>query len=403
MAFFVLPSLVGLLVQAIGALLIATLCLVLQKTVRREPLAYWAAGWFSLFIALFALFLAFYFASLQRLAQGIYITGEYLFAYMIIVGCRRYITGVRPRRAEAWLIVPALFLAVYLPRIGGGDFNVFFTVHTLVYAYLFFMAFRELWRARPAHGAVTGLRVMKVALLLLTVDYAHYAPLFAASSYGLVPQTLPYLVYSPLYDLIFLVLLAFGMVMVMTGEVQHELEVANASLAQTRDRLEVMVQLDHLTSAFNRHAFYSIIGDPRSGEKVVLRGCAAVVDIDNLKVVNDRHGHAAGDGAIRAVAKSIRGCIRADDLLFRWGGDEFLVLLIGVTEADARTRLDGVNRALHRTTIIGVQEPVDLSVSIGYAAFDSATSLDQVIAMADTAMYGRKRPRAEATVSPGER
>jgi diguanylate cyclase (GGDEF)-like protein len=232
---------------------------------------------------------------------------------------------------------------------------------------------------------------MKISLLLLTADYAHYAPLFAASSLQWISPTVPYLEYSPLYDLLLLVLLAFSMLMVMTGEVQHELERANADLARTRDRLEAMAQLDHLTAALNRHSFYSIVEDPRSTGRTVFRGCAAFADIDNMKVINDAFGHAAGDGAIRAVATAIRACIRADDLLFRWGGDEFLVLLIGVSEEEARGRLDNLNRRLEQTIIPGVPEPVDVRVSAGYAAFDSATSLDEVIALADSAMYGMKR------------
>jgi diguanylate cyclase (GGDEF)-like protein len=388
---FAIPSLVSLLVEALGALLIGTLCLVLRNTVRREPLLYWSLGWFSLFAALTLLLIGFTVPVTQPFFQPLYIFGEYVFAYMVIIGCRLYITGRPPARREAWLILPGGVLAVLIPRIGGGDFNVFFAVHTIVYAYLFFMAFRVLWRVWPNRGSVLGVRVMKIALLLLTIDYAHYAPLFAAASWGMVQQTLPYLVYSSLYDLIFLVLLAFGMVMVTTGDVQFELELVNARLAQTRDRLEAMVQLDHLTSALNRHAFYSIIGDSRAGGRVVFTGCAAVADIDNLKQINDRYGHAAGDAVIRAVAAAIRACIRADDLLFRWGGDEFLVLLIGVTEADARAHLDSLNHSLRRVAIHGVAEPVDVSVAIGFAPFNSAGSLEEVIALADTAMYGRKR------------
>jgi diguanylate cyclase (GGDEF)-like protein len=391
MALFVLPSLVGLLIQAVGALLVAILCMVLRSTVRREPLAYWSAGWLSLFIALGSLFLAFNFQTLQRVAEAVYILGEYVFAYLVIAGCRRYMKGERLQRKETGLFVPGVFLAVFLPTIGGGDFNVFFTVHTLIYAYLFLVAFRVLSQAVPDRGSVVGVRVMKVALILLVLDYAHYAPLFAASSYGVLPATLPYLEYSPLYDLIFLFMLAFGMVMVTTGEVQHELERTNKHLAQARDRLEAMAQLDHLTSALNRHAFYSIIGDSRPGGRVVFRGCAAVADIDNLKVINDRYGHAAGDAVIRAVARAIRAGIRADDLLFRWGGDEFLVLLIGMTELDARARLDAVNESLRGLTVAGAIEPIDVSITLGYAPFDSAGSLDEVIAVADTAMYGRKR------------
>ena len=168
--------------EAIGALLIATLCFVLQQTVRRAPLVYWAVGWVGLFAALISLFLAFRFPSIRGVAQFIYLFGEYIFGYLVMAGCRLYIRGQKPARVEAWLLIPAALLATLLPRLGAGDFNVFFAVHTLIYSYLFFAAFRVMWRGQPSHGSVTGARVMKIALLLLTADYFHYAPLFAATS-----------------------------------------------------------------------------------------------------------------------------------------------------------------------------------------------------------------------------
>jgi diguanylate cyclase (GGDEF)-like protein len=389
--FFGLPNLVSLLIEAIGALLIATLCFLLQQTVRRVPLVYWTAGWLSLSASLLGLLLAFDVPRFTRIGEAVYIFGEYLFGYLVFAGCRLYTSASRPSRAELWLAVPALVLAVYLSALGAGDFNVLFTVHTLIYACLFFAAYRELRSARPAGAGRNGLRVMKAALLLLTIDYAHYAPLFAAALAGVVLAPLPYLVYSPLYDLIFLVLLGFGMVMVMTGVVQQELETANTSLAKARDRLQVLVQRDHLTSALNRHGFYSFLQDSRTIERLTMHGCVAVADIDNLKTINDRYGHASGDAAIRAVAAGIRACIRADDLLFRWGGDEFLILLIGVSETDARDRFESLNHSLKQIIIAGVPEAVDVSVSIGYAALEASASLDEVIALADAAMYEEKR------------
>ena len=204
-----------------------------------------------------------------------------------------------------------------------------------------------------------------------------------------VPETLPYLEYAPLYDLIFLVLLAFGMLMVMTGEVQHALEAANADLAQNPGSAGERWR-SSITSRPRSIAIPSIPSsrNPRGTDRSAVRGCAAFADIDNMKVINDQHGHTAGDYAIRAVATAIRACIRADDLLFRWGGDEFLVLLIGVSESGARARLDNLDQRLKHTVIPGLPEPVDVQVSVGYAAFDSASSLDEVIALADSAMYG---------------
>ena len=177
---------------------------------------------------------------------------------------------------------------------------------------------------------------MQVALGLLALDYFQYAPAFAFSVWRGEPTT-TYWQYSPLYDLFFEVMLMFGTVMVVTGDIQHELEVANLNLAQARDRFAAMAQIDHLTSALNRHVFHALVQSRQGSARTSVRGCVAMIDIDDLKAVNDRYGHPAGDAAIRAVASAIRGCIRADDLLFRWGGDEFLVVLFGVDEVETRT------------------------------------------------------------------
>jgi diguanylate cyclase (GGDEF)-like protein len=385
-----LPNAIGLLVQATCALLMASLCFVLMRTSKRWALVYWSWGWVSLFVALGALWLSFHVEALRRPGQFVYLVAEYTWGYLLVAGCRRYVTNRRLVRTEAWLLVPAVFLALLLPAF-GKDFNVFFIAHTLVYSYLFFGSYRVLRTARPHPKSAPGVRVLKVALLALALVYFHYAPIFTASSLGLISPDVPYLQYSPLYDLVLEVMLMFGMVMVVTGDVQHDLEVANCNLAQTRDRLEAMAQLDHLTSALNRHAFNSLIENPRAGSRAVVHGCAALVDIDDLKTVNDEHGHPVGDAAIRAVASAIRSCIRADDLLFRWGGDEFLVLLFGVSELEARSRLDSLNMRLRQTALAGLPRAIDLSAAVGYASFDEATSFDDVIAVADTAMYGAKK------------
>jgi diguanylate cyclase len=79
-----------------------------------------------------------------------------------------------------------------------------------------------------------------------------------------------------------------------------------------------MARVDPLTASLNRHAFCSMAeGYRATGEA---SGCVAVVDMDALKPINDSLGHTSGDAAIRAVARAIRQVVRADDLVFRWGG-----------------------------------------------------------------------------------
>jgi diguanylate cyclase (GGDEF)-like protein len=377
---FASPALIGLVLQSAGVLMIAVLCLTLLRTIRRAPLVPWTAAWITLFISLMTLLLAFQIPSFGVVLYPIYMFLEYVFVYLVFAGCREYATG-RPASWNDWSTVAALLVpALVIPPVVGWDFSILFAAHSLLYGCGFLFAFRQLSRARPGARTAPGVRVLTVALLLLAVAYIAYAPIFSLVEIGAIAPQPTLLDYSTFFDSLFLTMLGFGMVMVSTGEVQSDLEVA-------RDRLARVAQTDHLTSAFNRYAFHTLIeGD--------FDGVAVIADIDNLKSINDQYGHSAGDTAIRAVATAIRSCIRADDLLFRWGGDEFLVLLLGFTEMEARTRLSVVNEQLRSVVLAGGKELVAVSVSMGFAVFDSAKSLDEVIHVADSAMYGTKRNMA---------
>ena len=116
-------------------------------------------------------------------------------------------------------------------------------------------------------------------------------------------------------------------------------------------------------------------------------GCAAIIDVDRLKFINDTLGHPAGDAAIRRVAGAIRKVVRADDLLFRWGGDEFLILLQDVGESEAQGRLEAVNRALGEARPEDNAHTIPLSVSFGIAGFDAGKALAAAIEDADRRMY----------------
>jgi len=386
MAYYFQPSLSGLLLQAIGALLLTTLCLVLWRTMHQRPLALWSAGWATLSVSLTALWVAFYFDGYRQAGQVVYLFGEYVFGYLVIAGCRNFATGAVPRRRDAWMLVPLLILCVALAQFASGNVNVFFAVHTLIYSYLFFVALRVLRDVTPNPQSALGLRVMKLTLLLLTMDYLHYAPFFAASSWQKLSVIDAYLAYAPLYDLIFQVMLMFGMVMLVTGQVQHELVVAIADLKRTRDRLETTSQLDPLTGALNRRAF-----ERRRPADARAHGVVVVADLDNLKDLNDRFGHAAGDAALRLVTDALRSCIRDGDLLFRWGGDEFVGLLERETEAGGEARFAKLNDKLRHLKLPGMDAEVDLSVSVGLVPFDGPASLEDAIALADEAMYRRKK------------
>jgi diguanylate cyclase (GGDEF)-like protein len=115
-----------------------------------------------------------------------------------------------------------------------------------------------------------------------------------------------------------------------------------------------------------------------------------VIDIDNLKPINDTMGHTAGDKAIRAVARAMRSLVRADDMLFRWGGDEFLVLMFKLPEGEASRRMDKLNKILEENGQRWIGMPLTVTVSFGVAGFESLTELGGAIETADKAMYAQR-------------
>lgn len=170
-----------------------------------------------------------------------------------------------------------------------------------------------------------------------------------------------------------------------------------AEAARERERLEAALtsaHLDDLTGAFRRDlgwlALTHEIARARRGDG---RFVIAFVDVDDLKGVNDREGHAAGDVVLRTVVTAMRSHLRSFDPVVRFGGDEFVCGLGGADLAEVKRRF----------RLIGQQVNADIGVgiSVGLAALAAAETLDQVTARADAALLRVKRKRAqEATAIP---
>ncbi|HYP29162.1 MAG TPA: GGDEF domain-containing protein [Blastocatellia bacterium] len=384
-------SVIGLTIQCAGIFLVTILSFFVTRSIERKFLEYWTLAWCCLSVALSSLVISFRFPLSRDFLQPVYLLGEYFFGFLFVYGCRNYASHALLARRHLRLLVPGILAAALLPRL-APSFDAIFVAHAAIMSALFWAAYLALRRASRPGKQSPGLRVMSVALMLLALIFLHYVPVFGyvvlTGSRGFDP----YLRFTSIYELILEILLGFGTIMVVMEDVRREVEDANRELVTARDRLEVLVRIDPLTEALNRHAFHSLL-ERKHNSPALTPGCVVVVDIDNLKPINDSLGHTAGDAAIREVAKAIRSVIRADDLLFRWGGDEFLILLLNISEADARARVRDLNAALALTRLPGSPTPVPLIVSYGLASFTSMNQIEQAIDQADGAMYARKQER----------
>ena len=386
-----MDSNVGLAIQCVGILLITLLSLFMRNSIRSESLKYWTAAWIGLSLALLNLFIGFQTTAFNKVFYSLYFFGEYVFGLLFIAGCCHYVSGRTLRKRDAATLVVAGVFAFLLPRL-SVDFNQLFMVHASILAVLFATALYILWSGTRSQEPSPGIQVMFAALFLLTLDFLHYVPVFAARN-GLFGFTIPtgYLQYTSIFDLVFEILLGFGTVMVLMEGVRREVENANAKLVKARDQLETLVQMDPLTEALNRHAFHSLLNRPEGGEGSQTFGSVAIIDIDNLKPINDSFGHSAGDKAIRAVARAMRSLVRADDMLFRWGGDEFLLLMFNLPREEAGRRLESLNQILEDNGREWTGMPITVTVSYGVSVFASLKDLSLAIEAADRFMYKQRQ------------
>jgi len=134
---------------------------------------------------------------------------------------------------------------------------------------------------------------------------------------------------------------------------------------------------------------------PRRGVEIAL----VYGDIDRFKAINDRYGHAAGDEVLRAIAARFRAVVRHDDLVARIGGDELLVVLLGVTDLAGAVRVAEGLRAAAATPLTAGPAAIHPTVSLGVALVGPGEPLEAALARADQAMYESKRAGGNRTTS----
>ena len=160
-------------------------------------------------------------------------------------------------------------------------------------------------------------------------------------------------------------------------------------------KLKEKLYKDPLTGAYNRRYYEEVI------RKSIGPAGIALMDVDDFKICNDTYGHYAGDVALETAASAIQSCIRSSDLLIRYGGDEFLLVLPGIPGDILQTKLEQISDAVRNAAVPGYSH-FRLSLSIGGTMQSITDPVEGIVRRADWLMYQAKcRKNAVMVEVPG--
>nr|WP_240451191.1 GGDEF domain-containing protein [Wenzhouxiangella sp. XN201] len=296
---------------------------------------------------------------------------------MVLVGIQRYLgyrTWFWPVLAMVMVICASVFVSAELRE----SLRWRIIVQSGFYVALGLYAGALLWRARRPgmrrfHRIAATVIMVYAVLLALRFGYALISPALTTSFVG-DPFQIGIFVVSMIYGYA----LTMALVLVLFREKQVE--------------LSDLAEQDPLTGLYNRLSLDSIA--ERELQRAIERDVPLsliLIDLDHFKDVNDRFGHQAGDRALCRAADLINGVIRDSDIAFRFGGEEFLVLLPGAERQQAAQVADRLRSKMRRTDFRIDDQPVDLRASFGVVECRPGQMCwEDCVAIADQALYRAK-------------
>jgi diguanylate cyclase (GGDEF)-like protein len=402
----VLFSYLSLISQAGTVLLLVVLFVLLRRYADRRPYFHvWSQSWVALCVGLLALVLRYILlprllgplgedALPTRLCYFVYQFGKLAFLILLLRGVLLYVGGLKhpPLGYLRWFWAVAGAVALGSVAFSSDQVGVIFWqgfANLLVFGWCSVITLL-LPRARHSLGTrFTGMVLVLSTLLwfsyLLAFTHHFYPQLgVGAAAWQFFSGRNAY------FDLILEMLLAFGMVLVLFEDARRELDGAHNELRIAHEQLLRESLVDSLTGAYNRRAFNEGAGleDARGSF-----GALAVFDLDNLKDVNDRHGHKYGDALLKHFASILRAKLRPSDKLYRLGGDEFLLVMPRAVAAVVEKRMRQLIAEAPALDFPDGGPSFPVKASIGVAEFRSVDGLEEAVHTADRAMYSAKHSR----------
>ena len=228
---------------------------------------------------------------------------------------------------------------------------------------------------KDIHGVLTGLVCVAMLLFLSLFD-----------ELNLISPSYTFSDNLSLSLFILNMLCASGLIVVTTYFIRKSVE-------SQKIQLETLATHDQLTNLYNRHYFVSFIHQYRN--KAIRDKepfCIVMADIDYFKQINDEHGHVIGDQIIKQLADHLKQALRVNDVVARWGGEEFLIVLVNCTLDEGVKRIDNLRQDISELTLVETDNTsISITVSFGVAQFKNEQPVDDLISDADALLFSAKR------------
>lgn len=365
----------------IGACLVTGFLLLIYSYRRRLYVLYWIAGWILTAMSVFLAAGRYAPIKLEYFVYGVSQFCAVAAAIAFVMAADAYDA---PPRLARWYVRALLLMFIWfsLAPLGLGPESVFASGHllnagTLCAAGAGYLALAR--RTRLVGAALVGSMLVLIAASNVWIAFWVPEPDDAEAGRAMFVSFGLHLI------------AALGMQLMTFEDMTLELRGANSRLEAAQSELQQMVVTDALTGCHNRRFFDQVIGrELKRHHRQELPLSMLFIDVDRFKTINDNLGHAEGDRVLRKVAEFVKGHVRGADYVFRWGGDEFLVLL-SCSERQARIR----GKAL-QADFAAVRERTSLPPGVGLSIGCVEVPLDTddvlpYVKIADERMYENKR------------
>ncbi|MEH6467939.1 MAG: GGDEF domain-containing protein [Porticoccus sp.] len=298
------------------------------------------------------------------------------------------------------LSVGVLASIIYVVLLKSGKTNLLLTLVVMVFLHFFWLITGDVEWA----GMLWCLVMMPLFFQLL--GYSLGAKLVCGialvSAILLLWPESQFLATNYSLDMSYRFLLAYLVLAWISFMVEYVRIQTRQRFKEMQARLDYQARTDELTGLANRRGFKEYLGgsEQRCGQS---KGLFAVIvgDLDNFKDINDAYGHEVGDFVLKEIGNILKSLVRTEDLVVRWGGEEFLILLVDTHLNGAEVLAEKIRHKIASTRVAVRDNRISVTMSLGVDAQQPKSSLYATLGSADKAMYEAKRRGRDCVVVTG--